>query len=141
MFALLIILRAVFMWLITAVFFLFLTLLAIFFVHLFSLGRHLQLHRRRRQLHVSTPSYSSCGGRVSKEDLLGLPGFRFSKGSHQLDPGISECVICLDRIREGELCRILPGCTHVFHLECVDAWLVKATPACPICRARVICPG
>ncbi|CAM8979833.1 unnamed protein product [Rhodiola kirilowii] len=75
---------------------------------------------------------------MSLSDLHHLPRFRFGEGS-QLDSG-SECVICLDKIRHGDLFRILPGCSHPFHLDCIDTWLVKAS-ACPICRARVVIAG
>uniref|UniRef100_A0A7N0VGP0 RING-type domain-containing protein n=1 Tax=Kalanchoe fedtschenkoi TaxID=63787 RepID=A0A7N0VGP0_KALFE len=127
------ILRAIIMSLLTSLFFLFVGIAAIFLVHLFLAGRHLHRHRRRQS---QFPSSSSSG--ISQFDLHHPPGFRFDGGSN-LDSG-SECVICLDRIRDGDFFRILPGCSHAFHLDCIDTWLVKAS-ACPICRARVICAG
>ncbi|KAL9666286.1 hypothetical protein QQ045_000614 [Rhodiola kirilowii] len=126
------ILRGVIMSLLTSIFFLFVGIAAIFLIHLFLAGRHL---RRRRQSQF--PSDFPTRG-MSLSDLHHLPRFRFGEGS-QLDSG-SECVICLDKLRHGDLFRILPGCSHPFHLDCIDTWLVKAA-ACPICRTRVVIAG
>uniref|UniRef100_A0A7N0ZYB0 RING-type domain-containing protein n=1 Tax=Kalanchoe fedtschenkoi TaxID=63787 RepID=A0A7N0ZYB0_KALFE len=125
-------LRIVIMSFLTSLFFLFLGIAAVLLVHLFLAGRH----HRRRQSQFPAPDVSSSSSAISQFDLHHLPWFRFDGGS-QLDSG-SECVICLDRIRDGDFFRILPGCSHSFHLDCIDTWLVKA-PACPICRARVTC--
>uniref|UniRef100_J3KXL7 RING-type E3 ubiquitin transferase n=1 Tax=Oryza brachyantha TaxID=4533 RepID=J3KXL7_ORYBR len=35
--------------------------------------------------------------------------------------------------------RELPNCGHVFHVECVDAWLRSRT-TCPLCRAEAEVP-
>ncbi|ESQ50577.1 hypothetical protein EUTSA_v10022879mg [Eutrema salsugineum] len=87
-----------------------------------SLHRHLRRRRRNRR-HESSDGFSS---RVVKK----LPQFKFS------EPTTSDCVVCLDGFRQGQWCRNLPGCGHVFHRKCVDSWLLKAA-TCPICRARV----
>jgi hypothetical protein len=52
------------------------------------------------------------------------------------------CPICLDPFAPGDTLRALP-CTHAFHMECVDTWLLScealrrgdgATSSCPMCR-------
>ncbi|CAI9116729.1 OLC1v1017958C1 [Oldenlandia corymbosa var. corymbosa] len=48
--------------------------------------------------------------------------------------GHDTCAICLDYLQNGELCRVLPACNHVFHAECLDPWLAKQL-TCPTCRA------
>ncbi|KAI5063718.1 hypothetical protein GOP47_0022265 [Adiantum capillus-veneris] len=45
----------------------------------------------------------------------------------------SQCPICLSEFRHGEKMRVLPLCSHGFHLTCIDAWL-SSNPSCPICR-------
>jgi len=62
-----------------------------------------------------------------------LPVFRFGslKGQHG-----AECVVCLAVFEDSEVVRLLPKCRHVFHVECVDAWL-HAHSTCPLCRYKV----
>ncbi|KAK3281740.1 hypothetical protein CYMTET_10494 [Cymbomonas tetramitiformis] len=42
------------------------------------------------------------------------------------------CVICIEDMEAGEQARELP-CTHVFHTECIDRWLLLNS-TCPRCR-------
>ncbi|CAA0820011.1 RING-H2 finger protein ATL56 [Striga hermonthica] len=53
-----------------------------------------------------------------------------------LFPATSDCAICLDSFRVGDLCRNVPACKHLFHSKCVDRWIRK-NPTCPVCRTRV----
>ncbi|XP_060210497.1 E3 ubiquitin-protein ligase ATL23-like [Lycium barbarum] len=48
----------------------------------------------------------------------------------------SDCAICLDVIGNEEPARLVPGCTHGFHLKCIDLWLSKQ-PFCPVCRYKL----
>ncbi|TVU22853.1 hypothetical protein EJB05_32574, partial [Eragrostis curvula] len=54
--------------------------------------------------------------------------------------GATECAVCLSELADGEKVRALPSCGHVFHVECVDAWLRSRT-TCPVCRAEVAPKG
>ncbi|XP_004363799.2 hypothetical protein CAOG_02960 [Capsaspora owczarzaki ATCC 30864] len=45
------------------------------------------------------------------------------------------CVICLDDFKEGDTLRCLP-CSHDFHQNCVDQWLLTKNRACPLCRSQ-----
>lgn len=49
------------------------------------------------------------------------------------------CPICLNEYEEGVKIRILP-CEHVYHIECIDKWLLRNNRLCPVCKRRVI-PG
>ncbi|KAK1663044.1 hypothetical protein QYE76_051203 [Lolium multiflorum] len=48
----------------------------------------------------------------------------------------ADCAVCLGQVEAGETVRRLPKCAHLFHAECVDAWL-RAHSSCPMCRAPV----
>ncbi|THU45147.1 hypothetical protein C4D60_Mb02t14800 [Musa balbisiana] len=46
------------------------------------------------------------------------------------------CAVCLQDFINGEDARRLPICTHLFHVVCIDLWLVKHG-SCPTCRQEV----
>lgn len=48
----------------------------------------------------------------------------------------TECAVCLTEFQENESLRLLPKCSHAFHLPCIDTWL-KSQSSCPLCRANV----
>lgn len=47
-----------------------------------------------------------------------------------------ECVVCLNLLQVGDTVLTLPACGHVFHEECVVAWL-QAHNTCPYCRREL----
>ncbi|GAD92802.1 RING finger domain protein, putative [Paecilomyces variotii No. 5] len=50
------------------------------------------------------------------------------------------CAICLDDFIPGcSVVRELP-CAHIFHPECVDAFLMKNSSLCPMCKKSVLPP-
>merc|ERR1712190_379381 len=61
------------------------------------------------------------------------------------------CVICFDSFNMGDTCRRLSSCTHIFHQQCIDSWLLTHKPrgltvsssiACPICSTKICdCPA
>uniref|UniRef100_A0A7N0TGZ1 RING-type domain-containing protein n=1 Tax=Kalanchoe fedtschenkoi TaxID=63787 RepID=A0A7N0TGZ1_KALFE len=126
-----IILRAVIMCVLTSLFFLCVALATILLIHVFLAGRQLRRRRRRR----TPPPTRHSRDALSREDLSLLAEFCYLKRDRTPDSD-PECVICLERFRDGARYRILPGCGHAFHSNCIDAWLVKAA-VCPICRASV----
>jgi hypothetical protein len=50
-----------------------------------------------------------------------------------------ECSICLEALRQWQLCSEVPACRHVFHRECLGAW-ARSNGSCPLCRAKIV-PG
>lgn len=58
---------------------------------------------------------------------------------HQIGKGVLECAVCLNEFEESETLRLIPKCDHVFHPECIDAWL-ESHVTCPVCRANLAPP-
>lgn len=48
-----------------------------------------------------------------------------------------ECAVCLNEYEDDELLRLLPKCSHAFHPECIDMWLLSHT-TCPVCRISLV---
>ena len=50
------------------------------------------------------------------------------------DPAIKDnCSICLEGYEQDSIIRKL-NCSHIFHKDCIDLWLLKESYKCPICR-------
>ncbi|XP_009622460.1 RING-H2 finger protein ATL51 [Nicotiana tomentosiformis] len=60
---------------------------------------------------------------------------KFKKGEGLVED--TECAVCLSEFQEDENLRLLPKCSHAFHLPCIDTWL-KSHSNCPLCRANVV---
>ena len=43
------------------------------------------------------------------------------------------CSICIDDYEQNDTIRQL-SCSHVFHKDCIDPWLLKESYKCPLCR-------
>ncbi|GKV33636.1 hypothetical protein SLEP1_g42116 [Rubroshorea leprosula] len=48
-----------------------------------------------------------------------------------------ECAVCLNEFEDDETLRLIPNCNHVFHPDCIDAWLYSHS-TCPVCRANLV---
>ncbi|KAL8467526.1 hypothetical protein ACS0TY_030956 [Phlomoides rotata] len=46
----------------------------------------------------------------------------------------ADCAICLSEFAIGERIRALEKCSHGFHVQCIERWLVSHS-SCPTCRA------
>jgi len=97
---------------------------------------YVSLHQRPRQL----PLVDNANGKppkhqgLSEADLNRLPTIECSK-EKEGTPGLgnAECAVCLEAFKGGERCRVIPVCSHAFHVQCADAWLSRRS-VCPICR-------
>lgn len=98
----------------------------------FFLALYWFFHRNYRYRLRRNSSRHEFSDRLSSRCVKKLPQFKFSE---PLEYG-SDCVVCIDGFRQGQWCRKLPRCGHVFHRKCVDLWLIKVG-TCPICRDRV----
>uniref|UniRef100_A0A803PDC6 RING-type E3 ubiquitin transferase n=1 Tax=Cannabis sativa TaxID=3483 RepID=A0A803PDC6_CANSA len=60
---------------------------------------------------------------------------------YKKDDGLIEgtdCSVCLSEFEEDETLRLLPKCSHAFHVSCIDTWL-RSHKNCPLCRAPIVC--
>ena len=51
-------------------------------------------------------------------------------------PAGSYCAICQDSIAETDSCRKLNGCSHSYHVNCIDQWF-QTNINCPTCRQDI----
>ncbi|VAI60457.1 E3 ubiquitin-protein ligase ATL23-like [Triticum dicoccoides] len=75
---------------------------------------------------------------LTADELGELPCQDFKAASADTTAG--ECAVCLEAFQGGDRCRVLPGCHHGFHAQCVDSWLRQSRRR-PVCRAEVACRG
>ncbi|KAL9659412.1 hypothetical protein QQ045_024218 [Rhodiola kirilowii] len=69
--------------------------------------------------------------------LNSFPTFTYSEvKSHKIGKGALECAVCLNEFADEETLRLLQKCDHVFHQDCIDAWLASHS-TCPVCRANL----
>ncbi|KAE8718770.1 RING-H2 finger protein ATL13 [Hibiscus syriacus] len=48
-----------------------------------------------------------------------------------------DCAVCLCEFELEDKLRLIPKCSHAFHMECIDTWLLSHS-TCPLCRANLI---
>ncbi|KAK7369316.1 hypothetical protein VNO80_11352 [Phaseolus coccineus] len=61
--------------------------------------------------------------------------FKYRKNEGIIDS--SECSVCLGEFEHDDTLRLLPKCSHAFHVPCIDTWL-RSHKNCPLCRAPVV---
>lgn len=71
---------------------------------------------------------------ASDQGLANLPRRTIDEDLRS-DDGNTDCTICIDGLKVGEVIVSLP-CKHSFHEECVVLWL-KQHNTCPVCRASI----
>ncbi|KAJ9135018.1 hypothetical protein P3X46_032242 [Hevea brasiliensis] len=60
---------------------------------------------------------------------------KYKKGDGLIEG--TDCSVCLSEFQEDESLRLLPKCSHAFHVYCIDTWL-KSHSNCPLCRANIV---
>ncbi|KAG0552775.1 hypothetical protein BDA96_01G536300 [Sorghum bicolor] len=119
-------------------------------------SRHPPWHRRARGTSGGREEAAYVAGRASAtEDArrgLGLPLIRMlpvvkftaaacdDAGGLAPRISVSECAVCLSEFVERERVRLLPNCSHAFHIDCIDTWL-QGSARCPFCRSDVSLPA
>lgn len=67
-----------------------------------------------------------------------LPVFSYKEVVGPKEP--FDCAVCLCEFSETDQLRLLPMCSHAFHLNCIDTWLLSNS-TCPLCRGTLFNPG
>jgi hypothetical protein len=101
------------------------------------LTRHTLIKRNRGQLLKSRAEELACipiSIVMATSTSTADDDFNCTSKCSQID---GMCSICLVDFQHGEQLRSLP-CNHHFHVDCVDAWLMRKDQAtCPLCRLQV----
>ncbi|TKY74406.1 RING-H2 finger protein ATL11 [Spatholobus suberectus] len=75
---------------------------------------------------------------LDREIIDTFPTFVYSAvKSLKIGRAALECAVCLSEFEEDETLRLIPKCSHVFHRDCIDAWLANHS-TCPVCRANLV---
>ncbi|KAK9697496.1 hypothetical protein RND81_08G041100 [Saponaria officinalis] len=64
-----------------------------------------------------------------------LPVFFYKSIIGLKDP--FDCAVCLCEFEFDDMLRLLPKCSHAFHMDCIDTWLLSHS-TCPLCRSSLL---
>ncbi|CAM8976566.1 unnamed protein product [Rhodiola kirilowii] len=67
-----------------------------------------------------------------------LPVFHYKEIVGLKEP--VDCAVCLCEFTDKDKLRLLPVCSHAFHISCIDTWLLSNS-TCPLCRGTLFAPG
>ncbi|XP_072967268.1 RING-H2 finger protein ATL57-like [Typha angustifolia] len=126
----------------------FVLLLALFFLAFFSVyARRLLSGFRGRPPRHPPPSPPQPQVRIPRRHAF-APVYGLDPSAVRSLPVLSyvggggggNCVVCLSEFEEKERVKVIPRCGHVFHPQCIDAWLL-AKGSCPVCRCSDMVTG
>ncbi|KAL8158803.1 hypothetical protein V2J09_000340 [Rumex salicifolius] len=72
---------------------------------------------------------------VDQSFIDSLPLFQYSSVIGVKDP--FDCAVCLCEFEPDDRLRLLPKCSHAFHTDCIDTWLLSHS-TCPLCRSNLL---
>ncbi|KAK8946078.1 RING-H2 finger protein ATL11 [Platanthera guangdongensis] len=90
-----------------------------------NLRRHIdaRLSGNRRRASTTPPASG-----LEAAAVAALPKVTIAGGGGEM------CAVCLVEYGGKQKVKMIPGCGHVFHPECIDAWL-RWRGSCPVCRS------
>ncbi|KAL6124684.1 hypothetical protein ACLB2K_077196 [Fragaria x ananassa] len=93
-----------------------------------------------REANPNTVNESWQGSNTGMEESLikSITVHKFKKNDGVVEG--TDCSVCLSEFQENESLRLLPKCSHAFHVPCIDAWL-KSHSSCPLCRSNIAAPA
>ncbi|CAG7883572.1 unnamed protein product [Brassica rapa] len=88
------------------------------------------LERLKKQCGVAEPQH---------DDGYHLPGFMFGDKAKKKEEEEEKlcCSICLVDYEAEDAVTHLPRCNHLFHINCIEPWLLSGHLTCPLCRSFV----
>lgn len=75
---------------------------------------------------------------LDQDFIDSLPVFTYKEVVGPKEP--FDCAVCLCEFTEADQLRLLPMCSHAFHINCIDTWL-QSNSTCPLCRGTLFNPG
>ncbi|KAG5228698.1 E3 ubiquitin-protein ligase [Salix suchowensis] len=91
--------------------------------------------RRRDQSQSQNEEFEGDHHPSLHEPGMSITVCRYKKGDGLIDG--TDCSVCLSEFEEDESLRLLPKCSHAFHVPCIDTWL-RSHSNCPLCRANIV---
>ncbi|KAL1371638.1 hypothetical protein HN51_001877 [Arachis hypogaea] len=85
----------------------------------------------QRQLHHLFRMHDSG---LEQSTIDALPVFYYQELLGLKEP--FDCAVCLCEFSANEKLRLVPICSHAFHMNCLDTWLLSNS-TCPLCRANL----
>lgn len=82
-------------------------------------------------VHHTTPRETEISTTEHGEDQPSTPAEPKTDAAPVTEAGNFSCPICTDDFIKGQDLRVLP-CSHQFHPECVDPWLLTVSGTCPL---------
>eukprot|EP00249_Psilotum_nudum_P030455 c43082_g1_i1 orf=254-1912(+) len=76
---------------------------------------------------------------VDQATIDALPTFSYVSIIKGVE-GSNDCAVCLCEFQPKDRLRLLPQCSHAFHMECIDTWLLSHS-TCPLCRRSILSDG
>lgn len=101
-------------------------------------GNSNRMRRINEQVDELSSQFHSRG--LSSYVMDSLPITQIKKtaitGDEPNQGNMVECAVCLGEFEEDEWVKILPVCSHVFHVSCIDTWF-QTHSNCPLCRSFI----
>ncbi|KAI3747504.1 hypothetical protein L6452_09963 [Arctium lappa] len=72
---------------------------------------------------------------LDQSEIESIDVFKYKRDEGLIEG--TDCSVCLSEFQDDESLRLLPKCSHAFHVPCIDTWLRSHTN-CPLCRAPII---